>query len=130
MASKFASREEAQRKKEQAAAFMERLGEPDRANEFDSMSVDQYAERRGLQLTNRRNKDKGRRNCYMASNGSTKADLQSQLDDIEQLLDDVYQPESSREDLVSAVSQALDILREGDEDQEEDEDDASDDDED
>jgi hypothetical protein len=42
----------------------------------------------------------------------TKSDLQDQLDSVEDILDDAYQPESSREDLVAAISQALDVLRE------------------
>ena len=50
--SKDVTREQAERKKAQAAAFLERIGEPDRASEFDSMSVDEYAEHKGLRLTN------------------------------------------------------------------------------
>jgi hypothetical protein len=45
------TQEKTGRKKAQAAAFMERIGEPDRAEEFRNMSRDEYAEHRGLQLT-------------------------------------------------------------------------------
>jgi hypothetical protein len=48
-----------ERKKEQAAAFTERIGEPDRASDFDDMSVDEYVERRGLQITNPRRRASG-----------------------------------------------------------------------
>jgi hypothetical protein len=39
MATRTVTREQAERNKTQAAAFMERIGEDDRANEFDDMSV-------------------------------------------------------------------------------------------
>jgi len=61
----------------------------------------------------------------MPSNGSTKADLQSQLDDIEELLDGAYQVEASREDMAHAISQALDILQ-GEEEEEDVDDDNGD----
>jgi hypothetical protein len=53
---KQVTREQAERKKQQAAAFTERIGEPDRASEFDEMSVEEYAEHRGLQIANPRRK--------------------------------------------------------------------------
>jgi hypothetical protein len=40
---KEVTREQAALKKSQAAAFMERIGQPDRAEEFESISVDEYA---------------------------------------------------------------------------------------
>jgi len=123
MASKFVSREEAARKKEQAAAFLERIGDGDRAREFEEMDLDEYAQHKGLVLSNPQSRS--RRNCYMPSNGSTKADLQSQLDDIEELLDGAYQVEASREDMAHAISQALDILQ-GEEEEEDVDDDNGD----
>ena len=61
----------------------------------------------------------------------TKADLADIVDQVTQLLEDVYTPESSREELASAVGTALDILEgNGDEDDEDggpDDDDADDD---
>jgi hypothetical protein len=121
LALKSVSREEAARKKQQAADFMDRIGEGDRAAEFDSMSVDEYVQHRGLTLTNPNNR---RRTCYMPSNSPTKSDLQEQLDSIEEILDSAYQVESSREEMAQAISQALDILQEGEnEDEDEDVDD-------
>jgi hypothetical protein len=52
--------DQAERKKEQAAALMERIGESDRADDFDDMSVDEYAEHRGLQLIANPNRRKTR----------------------------------------------------------------------
>jgi hypothetical protein len=47
------SREQAETKKQQAAALMERIGEPERADEFRDMTVEEYVEGRGnLELTN------------------------------------------------------------------------------
>jgi len=106
------TREQAERKKQQAAEFMERIGESDRADEFDSMSVDEYAEHRGFRLTN---PSKSRRRKTMA-NGVTKADLQDQINSAISTLQDAYTPETSREDLAAAVGEALDILNGEDED--------------
>jgi hypothetical protein len=44
-------------------------------------------------------------------NGSSKADLQDQIDQAIDVLDDAYAPESTREDLATAIGSALDILR-------------------
>jgi hypothetical protein len=61
-----------------------------------------------------------RRNFNMPPNNSpTKADLQDLLDSVEEILDGAYVPEAPREDLVGAVSDALDALR-GSEEEDED----------
>jgi len=119
---KEVTREQAERKKAQAVAFMERIGEPDRAEEFDDMSIDAYVEHRGLRLTNPK-----RRSTAMANgNGTTKADLKDQIDQAIDILDDAYQVESTREDLAEAVSSALDTLRGNGADEDADEDDFDD----
>ncbi len=112
------TREKAERKRLQAAAFMERLGEPDRAEEFRDMSTDEYAEHRGLQLTNPQRL--GRRITMAAVTTTSKSDLQDQIDRAIATLDDAYQPETTREDLAQAVGEALDILRGEEEEEEED----------
>jgi hypothetical protein len=120
---KDVTREQAQRKKTQAAAFLERIGQPDRAEEFNSMSVDEYADHKRLRLTN----PKRRRTTMATGNGTTtKADLQDTIDQAISVLDDAYQPETTREDLAEAVGNALEILR-GDEEEDEDEGDNGDD---
>jgi hypothetical protein len=80
MATRTVTREQAERKKTQAAAFMERIGESDRADEFDDMSVDEYAEHRGLQIANPNNPTRKARKTTMAA-GPSKAELQDQIDD-------------------------------------------------
>jgi hypothetical protein len=106
------TREQAARKKAQAATFMGRIGETDRAQEFDSMSVDDYAERRGLRLSNPASRE---RKIMASVNTVTKSDLQDVIDEVIDVLDDAYDPESSREALAEAVGQALDVLRGEDE---------------
>jgi len=105
---KEVTREEAARKKSQAAAFMERIGQSERAEEFQAMSLPEYAEHKGLRLTN------PPRRVAMPQprqSGPTKADLQDTLDSAIEMLDDAYQPESTREELATAVGNALDVLR-------------------
>ena len=118
--SKEITREDAERKKTQVAEFMDRLGEPGRAAEFDEMSVDDYATHRGFRLTNPRTQ----RRLIMAA--PTKADLQDQIDSAVAGLTDAYTPESSREDLAAAVGNALDMLKSLDDDDSDDDDDDSD----
>jgi len=103
---KQVTREQAERKKQQAAAFMERIGEPDRADEFDGMSVEEYAEHRGLQIANPKRGKQRERETVMA----TKNELQEQIDSAIETLNEAYTPETTREDLAAAVGEALDIL--------------------
>lgn len=126
------TREKAERKKEQAVGFLRRIGEPDRAQDFEEMSVDDYAAHRGFELSNPRRK---RRNFMANGNGTTKQDLQSQIDDLQSqqdeigdILSDAYQPESTREDMAAAIGEALDILNGEDSDDSDDSDDGDDDD--
>lgn len=119
MAKRF-TREQAEGKKARAADFMARIGDPERARDFDEMSIEEYAEHRGFQLANppkRRTNRKG-----FMPNGTSKAIVEDQVDRAIDVLDQAYAPESSREDLAEAVGSALDILR-GDDDSDEDSDD-------
>jgi len=122
---KSVTREQAARKKDQAAAFMERIGQPARASEFAGMTVDEYAGHKGLRIANplRRHRNQGGKTMP----ATTKSDLQEQIDEAIEILEDVYAPESSREELAEAVGKALDVLQ-GEEAEEEDEDEESDDD--
>lgn len=97
---------------------MERIGEPDRADEFDSMSVEEYAEHRGFELV--ANPNRKTRKQHMAS--GTKAELSAAINEAVDVLNDVYTPEATREELATAVGQALDIFN-GDEDDEDEGDD-------
>lgn len=103
------TREQAERKKTRAVTFLERIGEPERAREFADMSADEYAEHKGLRLSN---PARTKRRVSMA-NGTveTKADLQDVIDEAIEILEGAYEPESTREELAGAVGQALDALR-------------------
>ena len=72
---------------------MERIGQPDRADEFDQMSVDDYAEGKGRSLSNPVSRE---RNLTMANGATTttKADLQDQIDSAISTLEDAYQSQS------------------------------------
>jgi hypothetical protein len=131
-APKTLTRDEAARKKQQAADFMDRLGEDDRADDFDDMSVEEYAEHRGFRLANPSRKRTTRKNegQNTMANGLTKSDLQDQIDRATELLTDAYAPEITRENLAAAVGRALDILNGDDDDDDTDEDDDDDTDED
>ena len=100
---KQVTRDQAERKKAQAATLMERIGEDDRADEFDDMSVEEYAEHRGMQIANPKQRE---RKTAMA----TKNELQEQIDSIAEVLNEAYTPEATRADLVEAVGNALDII--------------------
>ena len=45
-----------------------------------------------------------------SSSTLTKGDLQDMLDEVEDILNSIYTPEASREDLVAGVGQALDVI--------------------
>jgi hypothetical protein len=129
VASKDVTREQAELKKSQAAEFMNRIGQPDRADEFENMTVDEYADHKGLRLTNRSTKSTQRtKTKWRLPNmpNTTKTDLQSQLDQINDILSDAYDPESSRADLAAAIGQALDTIN-ADDDDDNDSDNGSDD---
>jgi hypothetical protein len=117
------SREDARRKKDQAAEFMERIGQPDRADEFRDMNVEDYAEGKGVRLSN---PAFNRRTTTMSNGTTSKTDLQDQMGRAIETLEDAYQPETPREDLAEAIGKALDILR-GDEEEDDDETDEDDD---
>ena len=105
--------------KAKAGDFMERMGDDDRAADFDAMSIDEYADHKGLTLSNPPRTSKRRLSPMPRSSGPSKADLENQLDEINDILSDAYDPESSREDMAAAIGQALDTLNgEGDEEDE------------
>ena len=123
---KQVTHDQAERKKTQAAAFMERLGQPDRADEFGSMSVEEYAGHKGLRIANPTFRTG--RTQMAATSAPSKVDLQDQIDSAIEILGGAYEPESTREELAEAVGSAIEVLRGGDEDETEDETDDEDDD--
>jgi hypothetical protein len=99
------------------------LDDDDRADDVEDESPEEYAERKGITITNL-----GRRTIMANGNGNgdmTKAELEDCIDNATQILTDAYVPEASREDLAAAVGDALDALSGEDADED---DDGSDDD--
>jgi hypothetical protein len=87
---------------------MDRIGQPDRAQEFRQMSVGEYAGYGGLRLAN---PSRHRRKIMARTTVRSKSELDEQIEDAIGILDDAYQPESTREELAEAVGKALDVLR-------------------
>jgi hypothetical protein len=102
---------QAEAKRLQAISFLHRLGREEDAERFEDMSTEEYAEHRGATI---RENNPGRPDM----SDSTKQELQETLDEVIDLLEQVYTPEASREELAEAVGKALDILQ-GEEEEEE-----------
>ena len=119
--------EQVEARKDKAARFLrDILDDDDRAEDVEDESVEDYAERKGITITN-----SGRRAIMANGNGGngemTKAELEDCVDNATQILTDAYVPEASREDLAAAIGDALDALSgedSGDEDDDGDDDDA------
>jgi hypothetical protein len=94
------------------------LGDGESAGDIENESPEDYAERKGITITN------PQRRITMANgggNGLSKADLQDCIDQATEILTAAYTPEASREELAAAVGDALDALSgEGDEDEDDD----------
>jgi hypothetical protein len=121
------TREQIQAKKDKAVRFLrDVLENEDRADEVEDESVEDYAERKGLKISN------PERRTITVANGNgndvvmTKDEMQDCIDAVTQILTDAYTPEASREKLAAAVGDALAAL-EGDYDEEDDDGDDDDD---
>ena len=101
-------------RKEKAVRFVrDVLDDEDHADDIDEESVEDYAERKKLVITNSAKRLTNERKTDTMANGNgapTKDDLQDAIDQATQILSEAYAPESSREDLAAAVGDALDIL--------------------
>lgn len=87
------------------------------------MSVDEYAEHKGLTLSNPRiQRKRGKLFMAKANGTASKSDLQDQIDEAIDLLDDAYGV-----DLAEAVGSALDVLRGNGDDDSDDSDNGDDD---
>jgi hypothetical protein len=121
---KSLSREQLQSRKEKAVRFTRGvLGDVDRASEIEEEGLEDYAERRGIVLSN------PRRRSTMATLKQQVEDLENVLSEAQSVLEDAYQPEATREELAEAVGAALDIISGEDSDESEDLDDEEGDDE-
>ena len=81
---KYLSRSEAATKKDQAAALMRRTGQDDRAGEYESMSLEQYAESKGAQLLENPN-----RRRRIMPRAKSRAQLEAELDEAQDYIEDL-----------------------------------------
>ena len=111
---KALTRDQIQSRKDQAVRFTrDVLDDPDRADEIEDESLEDYAERRKFAITNPPNK----RRTHMAD-GKTKAELEAQIDDLE----------AENQDLQDQLDAIADIAGGGDQDDDDSGDDDDDDD--
>jgi len=113
--------EQIEARKQKAAAFARNvLEDDDLADDLEDESAQDYAERKRLKISN----SLQRRQTTMANgnggNAMTKAELEDCLDRATEILTEAYAPEASREELATAVGEALDALAGGDEDEDSD----------
>ena len=94
------------------------VGDPDKASEFEAMTPDEYATHKKITI-----RENPRR---ISMPDASKADLNNQLDDIQDILDDALDPELSREELVAKVKEAYDVVAGEDSDDSDDGDDSDD----
>ena len=99
---KAMTQSEAETKRLRAVEFLRRIGKPEDAERFETMSPEEYAAHRHADLM----ANPFRRYRIMAQEtGPTKADLADRIDDIEDLLEEALDPELTREELVSKVKE-------------------------
>lgn len=109
---KYMTKSEAATAKDKAARLMESTGQSDRADEFRSMSVAEYAEHRGATLMDNPRTRRG----FMAR----KDELEDQIETIEDLVEEALDPELSREELVAKVKEIKDTIEGEEEDEDSD----------
>jgi hypothetical protein len=107
------TRAQLQGRKEKAVRFTrDVLGDPDRADEIDAESLEDYAERRKVKLINPSNRRKA-----MAIITKTKADLEAELSDLQ----------DENKELRDQLDVIADIVAPADDDEDEDDNDDDDD---
>jgi hypothetical protein len=117
LASKYRTYDQVASAQEKAVRFADHvLDDPDLSDDLESLSVEEYADRKGLVIMNSQ-----RRITNVPTNGVMKDDLQDCVDQATDILTDAYTPEASREDLAAAIGDALDALS-GDYDDDDDDD--------
>ena len=103
---KYLSRSEAETKRQQAIAFLRRIGKDDAAADFEAMDAAEYAGHRGAQLL-----ENPRRRVYAMprQTGPTKAALADRLEEVTDLAEEALDPELSREELVAKIKELADV---------------------
>ena len=124
---KYQTYDQVEKTKAKASRFAaDVLEDDDLADSLEDESPEDYAERKGIVITNsgQRRKDVANGN---GSDDMTKSELQDCVDQALDILQGAYVPESDRETLAQAVGDAIAAL-EGDGDEDDDGDDTDDDD--
>jgi DNA-binding ferritin-like protein len=107
--SKVLTREQLQSRKEKAVRFLRDVkGEPDRADEVDDESLDSYAERRKIQLSN----PTARRGSKMAQ--KSVEDYRDQVKELKQQIRDLEDQNQALNDKLDSVADALESDAEDD----------------
>ena len=120
--SKTLTRDHLQSRKEQAVRFTrDVLGDPDRAGEIADESLDDYAERRKIKITN---PSIGR--TGIMSKGKTKAELEAEIAELQEENQELQDQLDAVADIVSPDDGDEDDDETGDDDQGGEEDDAQD----
>lgn len=113
------TREEAEIYHQKAIRGLENLGLDDEAEDIAAQDSSEYAESKGITVLDR-NSNRKLSNRQRKETTMTKPELEEILDEVQDILEDVYTPEANREELAEAVGRALDLL-EGEEQAEEEE---------
>ena len=115
---KYLTRDQLQSRKEQAVRFVrDVLGDPDRADEIADESLENYAQRRKIQITN----PSKRRNAIMATTKS-KADLQAEIADLKEENEELQDQLDTIADIVAPADEDEDENGDGDEEEDNDQD--------
>jgi hypothetical protein len=115
---KYLTRDQLQSRKEQAVRFVrDVLGDPDRADEIADESLEDYAQRRKIQITN----PSKRRNAIMATTKS-KADLQAEIADLKEENEELQDQLDTIADIVAPADEDEDENGDGDEEEDNDQD--------
>jgi len=98
--SKFATREQAQARKDAAVRFSENvLRDPDKASDIESEDLDDWVERKGITLID----NMGKRSLKMADANQSRQDLLDQIADLQDENDGLCAQLDAIQDVLSGV---------------------------
>ena len=119
---KVVTREQAAAKQAKAVQFLrDVVRDPDKADEFAGMSVQEYAQHKGLTLENP-HKSRVKRTIKLMPDGPTKRELEEALDEVADLLDEALDAELTREEVIAKVKEAAALASGEEEEEQEDQD--------
>src|SRR5437762_2866718 len=114
------TREQVESRKEKAVRFTDNvLGDPDRADEIADESVEDYAERKGIEIASNPERRK-RRFAAMARTNKTKTELEQEIEDLTQENEELQDQLDAVADIVAPADEEddeEDEQNEGDDDQ-------------